>query len=125
MKTLIVVLAALAVAAMSGCFGVGTRVCTMDTSGCDFVDHVLTISPSGTVCPTWNVQMAQYNPSGQPTDTYSITTGPDEDRIVETLTQASRENLPVHVWYAGEKYVLYLKCKADYPHVIYDARIET
>jgi hypothetical protein len=109
----------------SGCIGVGTRVCAMHQAGCDFTDHVLTVSPSGTLCPTWNVQFAQYNPNGQPTDTYAIASGPEQDSIVATLREASDKNLPVHVWYAGEKFVVYLKCHADYPLVIYDARLES
>lgn len=110
------------IALVSGCVGVGTRVCAQHQPGCDFTDHVLTVSPSGTLCPTWNVRFAQYQPNGQPTDTYAIQEGRDD--IVATLRKASDENLPVHVWYAGEKYVVYLKCKADYPLVIYDAKIE-
>lgn len=80
--------------------------------------------PSGTFCPTWNVQFAFYQPDGQKTDTYAITSGPDQDRIVATLREASQNNTPVHVWYAGQDKVLYLKCKADYPLVIYEASIE-
>lgn len=105
----------------SGCFGVGTRVCALHQAGCDFTDHVLTVSPSGTFCPTWNVQFAQYNPSGQPTDTYAIQEGRDD--IVATLRQASEQNRPVHVWYAGENFVIYNKCHADYPLVIYQAEL--
>ena len=123
MKPIAVALLAVAVLASSGCFGVGTRICAQHQTGCDFTDHVLTVFQSGTVCPTWNVQFAQYNPTGQSTDTYAITPGPDQDRIVATLREASEKNLPVHVWYAGQKYIVYLKCKADYPLVIYDAQL--
>jgi len=123
MKTILGFLLAIASLA-SGCVGVGTRICALHQPGCDFTDHVLTVSQSGTICPTWNVQFAQYNPNGQTTDTYAITSGANQDTIVATLREASDKDLPVHVWYAGEKYVLYAKCNADYPLVIYDAKLE-
>ncbi len=121
MKVLAIVFALVTVALLSGCIGVGTRICGKQQVGCDFEDHVLTVFQSGTVCPTWNVQFAQYNPTGQSTDTYGIEVGRDD--IVATLRTASRENQAVHVWYAGSDYVLYNKCKSDYPLVIYEAEI--
>jgi len=123
MKT-ILILGLIATTIASGCFGVGTRICAMHQPGCDFTDHVLTVSQSGTLCPTWNVQFAQYRPTGQTTDTYAVTSGPGQDSIVATLREASDKDLPVHVWYAGEKYLFYAKCNADYPLVIYDAKLE-
>ncbi|MBI2013723.1 MAG: hypothetical protein HYS87_02775 [Candidatus Colwellbacteria bacterium] len=102
---------------------VGSRVCGEAEENCYFNDHVLTVWPSGTICPTWNVQFAHYLPAGQPTDTYAITTGPNEQAIVSTLRNASENNQQVKVWYAGEDYALYLKCKADYKFVIYAVQI--
>lgn len=120
MKILLAVLAVLA-SASPGCIGVGSRVCAEHQAGCDFTDHVLRVFPSGTVCPTWNVQFSFYQPDGQPTDTYGVQYG--NDKVMETLRKASQNNLAVHVWYAGSDYVIYNKCHSDFPLVVYDAQI--
>ncbi len=105
----------------AGCFSVGTRVCALHQAGCDFKDHVLTIWPSGPACPTWDVRFAQYNPSGQPTDTYGV--APGDDNLMLTLRNASESDREVHVWYAGENYFVYPTCSSDYPLVIYRAEL--
>ena len=105
---------------LSGCVRVGTRVCTVNQTGCDFVDHVLRIYPSGVICATWNVDMAQYSGTA-PSASFAVKPGDDE--LVETLKFAQENDKPVRVWYAGQKYVLQSTCHADYPHVIYRAEL--
>ncbi len=102
-----------------GCVRVGSRVCTTETAGCDFTDHVLSIRPSGVICATWDVDMAQYNAAGEPQPSFAVK--PHDDSLIETLKSASENDQPVHVWYAGEQYVLQSTCNADYALVIYRA----
>lgn len=116
-----IILLSLAVLLSVGCVSVGTRVCALHQPGCDFTDHVMTIWPSGPICPTWDVRFSQYNPTGEPTDQYGVT--PSDDSVRATLTEASKENVEVHVWYAGEKYFLYKSCSSDFPLVIYAAEL--
>lgn len=116
MKPIILAIVALS---LVGCIRVGSRVCTIDQAGCDFTDHVMRIYPSGVICATWDVDFAQYNSAGEPTPSYAV--NPHDDNLIQTLKNASENDKPVHVWYAGEQYVLQSTCHADYPLVIYRA----
>lgn len=107
--------------ALVGCVRVGSRVCTTDQAGCDFTDHVMRIYPSGTLCATWDVDFAQYNSAGEPTPSFAVK--PHDDALIQTLKTASENDRPVHVWYAGEQYVLQSTCSADYALVVYRAEV--
>lgn len=118
-----VALAALAVAlVLVGCLSrvadVGTLTCAEMQEGCEFQDHVLTVAPSGTVCPTWNVQTAHYDPTGQPDDTYGV----EDYEVAKVLLNASQNDKPAKMWYRGVG-IVHLKCESDHKFIIYRAEL--
>ena len=114
-KTAITLALAVLVAAplaLAGC--IGTQQCADMEEGCDFTDHVLTVKQEGYFCPTWSVQFAQYQPTGQSTNVYGVV---DDQTVVKALRDAAENDYAVRVWYKSAGH--FHQCSSSHPLVVY------